>query len=374
MQQSKLGILGGGQLGKMLLQKAADFNITTKVLDPDPNAPSRFLCTEFILGDFRSYDDVYAFGKRVDILTIEIEQVNVDALDQLKSEGLIIRPDPMIIRLVQDKGKQKEFYREQNIPSPEFTLVSGKSELKDFSNFPMVMKKRTMGYDGKGVCILRSGDDIANSFEEDSLLESLVDIEKEISIIIARNVFGQAALFPAVEMEFNSEANLVEYLFSPAHLTDQQIKEASEIAIQLAEKLNLIGVLAVEMFIDKEGHVMVNEIAPRPHNSGHQSIEGNVTSQYEQLLRAIFDLPLGDTSILQPSVMINLLGEKGFEGEAYYEGIEKVLSMPSVYIHLYGKKQTRPFRKMGHITLTGTEMKQLVTRANEIKSILKIKA
>ncbi|HNQ11730.1 MAG TPA: 5-(carboxyamino)imidazole ribonucleotide synthase [Bacteroidia bacterium] len=374
MQHSTLGILGGGQLGKMLLQKAADYNITSWVLDPDENAPARFLCNNFIIGDFRNYDDVYAFGKQVDVLTIEIEQVNVDALDHLSSEGLIIHPHPSIIRLVQDKGLQKEFYQKHNIPSPSFRLINNKSELSSVEDFPVVLKQRTMGYDGKGVMVLKNKADVSAAFDQPALLEKMVDIKKEISVIVARNASGQSMVYPAVEMEFNPEANLVEYLFSPSDISEEQKTNAGAIAVKLAELLDLTGILAVEMFIDQSGEVSVNEIAPRPHNSGHHTIEANITSQFEQLLRAIFDMPLGDAGSIHPSVMINLLGEKGYEGEAVYEGIESVLSMRSVYVHLYGKKVTRPFRKMGHITVTGSDLKALRKIANEIKEVLKIKA
>ena len=369
----KLGILGGGQLGRMLLQKAADFNISNAVLDPDPDAPCKYIADTFVCGNFNDYDTVLNFGRTVDVLTIEIEHVNVEALEQLEKEGVLVYPQPRIIRLVQDKGNQKIFYRANKIPTAGFHLVDGKAQISEYADqFPFVQKLRKGGYDGRGVKMLADPRQAANAFDEPSVLENLVNFEKEISVIVARNTQGETKAFPVVEMEFNSEANLVEFLFSPADVSEAVHQKAIEIAMQVAESLQLTGVLAVEMFVLKDGEVLVNEIAPRPHNSGHHTIEANVTSQYEQHLRAILGLPLGNTDILQPAVMVNLLGEKGFSGPARYMGLEKVLALDGVKLHLYGKKITKPFRKMGHVTVLDTSLREARIKAGIVKESLKV--
>lgn len=368
-----LGILGGGQLGRMLIQKAIDLNISTAVMDPDANAPCKHLCERFVNADFKNYDAVYAFGKTVSLLTVEIEHVNVDALQQLESEGLKVYPQPHILKLVQDKGLQKQFYRINKIPTASFKCIANKQELNDYDGpFPVIQKLRTEGYDGKGVMKHDSKTDFKNGFEAPSILEECVDFEKEISVIVARNAKGEVSNYPVVEMEFNAEANLVEFLISPAVLSPQTENDAIQIARIIIEKLELVGLLAVELFVTKEGNVLVNEMAPRPHNSGHQTIEGNSTSQYEQHLRAILNLPFGDTAIIQPSVMVNLLGEKGFTGEANYQGIEEVLQMSGAHIHLYGKKITKPFRKMGHVTVTDIIKEEAILKAKIVKEKLKV--
>jgi 5-(carboxyamino)imidazole ribonucleotide synthase len=369
----KLGILGGGQLGRMLLQKAADFNISNSILDPDPNAPCKNLTDEFVLGDFNDHDTVLKFGRKVDLLTIEIEHVNVEALEQLEKEGILVYPQSRTIKLVQDKGNQKIFYRTNKIPTAEFHLIENRSEIEKYANqFPLIQKLRKGGYDGKGVMKLKSVSDIKNGFDSPSILEKHIEFEKEISVIVARNLNGEIKTFPVVDMLFNSEANLVEYLFSPADLNESIQNKAESIAMQVAESLQIIGVLAVEMFVLKNGELLVNEIAPRPHNSGHHSIEANVTSQYEQHLRAILNLPLGNTDILQPSVMVNLLGEKGFDGHARYEGLNEAMKLNGVKVHLYGKKITKPFRKMGHITVVSTSLEDAKEKAEKIKDMIKI--
>jgi len=371
----RLGILGGGQLGRMLLQQSADFNVSNAVLDPDPSAPCANLCDEFTVGNFNDFDAVYQFGKRVDLLTIEIEHVNVDALDKLASEGLKIFPQPNIIRMVQDKGAQKTFYKEHNIPTAEFHLVADKKGMEDYPSFlPFVQKLRTGGYDGRGVQVIRNEADMSKGFDAPSVLEKLVDFDKEIAVIVARNEKGEMKSFPVVEMEFNPEANLVEFLFSPANIPAAIEESAKKIAEKVAAELLMIGVLAVEMFVTRSGEVLVNEIAPRPHNSGHHTIEANVTSQYEQHLRAILNLPLGSTQTIMPAVMVNLLGEKGFTGHAKYEGLEKVLAMEGVHVHLYGKKITKPFRKMGHVTCTADTLEEAFNKARVVKENFKVKA
>ena len=369
----KLGILGGGQLGRMLLQKAADYNISNAVLDPDPNAPCKNICDEFIVGDFNDYKTVYEFGKKVDVLTIEIEHVNVEALEALEKEGVKIFPQSNIIKLVQDKGAQKIFYRTNGIPTAEFYLIENKAQLQNHkTSLPFVQKLRRGGYDGRGVQVMKSESDFVNGFDAPSVLEKFIPFEKEIAVIVARNESGEVKSFPVVEMEFNPEANLVEFLFSPAALSKEIELKAEEIAKKIATDSQIVGVLAVEMFVTTKGEVLVNEIAPRPHNSGHQTIEGNITSQYEQHLRAILNLPLGSTEIITPSVMVNLLGEKDYSGEAKCEGLKKALAMEGVYIHLYGKKNTKPFRKMGHVTIVAKTIEDAKKKAILIKEIIRV--
>lgn len=368
-----LGILGGGQLGKMLLQKAADFNITAHVIDPDTNAPCKNLCAKFVNASFKDFNAVMNFGKDCDIITVEIEHVNTDALIELEKWGKKVFPQPAILKMVQDKGLQKLFYKEHNIPTADFYLVENKSEIKT-TNFPLIQKTRTAGYDGKGVKKLNNIADIQIAFDEPCVIEEHVPFEKEIAIIVARNESGEIKCYPAVEMEFNAEANLVELLFSPAAISIAIEQEAEKIAKQLITDLQLVGILAVELFVTKDGKVLVNEIAPRPHNSGHHSIEGNVTSQYEQHLRAIYNLPLGSTAIINPAVMVNVLGEKNFTGEAKYNGLNEVLKIEGTYLHLYGKKVTKPFRKMGHVTVVNKDLNVALTNAKQVMKTLKVVA
>ncbi|MEZ5067210.1 MAG: 5-(carboxyamino)imidazole ribonucleotide synthase [Bacteroidia bacterium] len=366
-----LGILGGGQLGKMLLQKAADFNMNTHVLDPDENAPCRHLCKVFNHGDFRDYDAVMAFGNECDILTIEIENVNIEALYELEKLGKKVFPQPHIIAMAQDKGKQKQFYADHQLPTAPFYMVNNKEQIKK-DRFPIVQKLCKGGYDGKGVKILRSENDLADAFNEPSVIENCIDIDKEIAVITARNTDGRIKTFPVVEMLFNKEANLVELLFSPSALSDIQQQRAVEIAENLIKDLGMVGLLAVEMFVTKTGEILINEIAPRPHNSGHHTIEANAVSQFEQHLRAIYNLPLADTSVRSAAAMINLLGEKNYTGDAIYEGLDKALQAGHVHIHLYGKKTTRPFRKMGHATITAPTVEEAISLARQVQQVLKI--
>jgi 5-(carboxyamino)imidazole ribonucleotide synthase len=371
----KLGVLGGGQLGRMLIQEAIDLNLDVSILDPDPNAPCRDIAHEFQNGSLADFDTVYQFGKKTDLLTIEIEHVNVEALEMLEAEGIPVYPQPWILKMIQDKGLQKQFYSDNGIPTAEYYLVENREEIKEHAHrFPFFQKMRKGGYDGKGVIKLSDPAQLDSAFDVPSVLEKLVDFEKEISVIVARNVKGEIKTFPAVECQFNPEANLVEFLFSPATLKSETEKEAEKIAYTLAEKLGIVGILAVELFVTKDGQVLVNEIAPRPHNSGHQTIEGNYTSQFGQHLRAILGLPLGSSSIVLPSVMINLLGEKGFEGDAVYEGLEQVLLTKGVNIHLYGKKTTKAFRKMGHVTIIDESLESAKEKALWVKKTLKVKA
>ncbi|RFZ86034.1 5-(carboxyamino)imidazole ribonucleotide synthase [Mucilaginibacter terrenus] len=369
----RLGILGGGQLGRMLIQQAINYNVTIKVLDPDREAPCRRLCNEFVVGSLSDYETVYNFGKKVDLLTIEIEKVNVDALEQLEKEGVMVYPQSRIIRLIQDKGLQKQFFKENDIPTAEFQIISSAQQLRESHiPFPYIQKLRRDGYDGKGVFKVVDESYLENAFTEPSLIERWVDFEKEIAVIVARNEAGDVKTFPLVEMEFNPEANLVEFLISPSNLPFEIQQEAEQIAKKIAETLNIVGLLAVEMFLDKSGKILVNELAPRPHNSGHQSIEGNVVSQFEQHLRAIFNQPLGDTNCLSNAIMINILGEAGYEGPAIYQGIEKVLKCAGVYVHLYGKALTKPFRKMGHVTIIDSNREKAIETARYVQQTLKV--
>lgn len=372
-QDIKIGILGGGQLGRMLIQSAIDFNLDISILDPDGHAPCRNLATNFVVGDLMDFDAVYQFGKNLDLITIEIENVNTGALKQLAAEGKKIYPQPEIIELIQDKRIQKQFYQQHNIPTAAFILVENREQIMENSAFlPAFNKLGREGYDGRGVKKLTGTPDIAAAFDAPGLLEKSIDFEKELSVIVARNESGAVVSFPAVELSFHPDANLVEFLFSPADISPELEDKAERVAVDVIEKLGMVGILAVEMFLTRDGKILVNEIAPRPHNSGHQSIESNITSQYEQHLRAILNLPLGSTKIKSPSAMVNLLGEEGFSGLAKYRGLEDVLAMEGAHVHLYGKKITQPFRKMGHVTIVDSDREELRIKAKKVKNILKI--
>ena len=369
----QLGILGGGQLGRMMIQEAINYNVNVHVLDPDKNAPCRKLCNYFECGSLSDYDTVYNFGKNLDMITIEIEKVNVDALEALENEGVLVYPQSRVIRLIQDKGMQKQFFKQNDIPTSAFQLISNKEVLKEANlSIPYVQKLRKDGYDGKGVKMIFDENDLANAFEEPSIIEEIVDFEKEIAVIVARNERGELKTFPMVEMEFNPQANLVEFLISPSIYSFEIQQQAEELAKKIANDLQIVGLLAVEMFLTKEGEILVNELAPRPHNSGHQTIEGNFTSQFAQHLRAIFNLPLGNTDARSNAVMINLLGEEEYEGLAKYEGVEEVLAMDGVYVHLYGKKYTKPFRKMGHVCIVNADRDLAISNARKVQEILKV--
>ncbi|MEJ7557870.1 MAG: 5-(carboxyamino)imidazole ribonucleotide synthase [Pedobacter sp.] len=369
----KLGILGGGQLGRMLIQEAINYNLTTLILDPDPEAPCKHIANYFECGSITDFDTVYNFGKKADIITIEIEKVNIEALEQLEKEGKLVYPQSRVIRLIQDKGVQKQFFKENDIPTAPFQLANTREDIRNSNfSFPYMLKQRKDGYDGKGVMKINSISEIDNAFDAPCLIEELVDFEKEIAVIVSRNPKGEVKTFPMVEMEFNSEANLVEFLISPSTYPEAIQDKAEEIAKQIANSLNITGLLAVEMFVTRNGEILVNELAPRPHNSGHHTIEGNYVSQFEQHLRSIFSLPLGDSRSISNAVMINLLGEKGHNGVAHYEGLEKVMALDGVYVHLYGKKYTKPFRKMGHITIVDQNREAAIEKADFIKNTLKV--
>ncbi|MBT1685357.1 5-(carboxyamino)imidazole ribonucleotide synthase [Dawidia soli] len=371
-QNFKLGILGGGQLGRMLIQSGIDFNIPFSILDPDPQAPCSALA-EFQTGKLTDFDTVMKFGAPCDIITIEIENVNTAALKELVKQGKKVFPQPDVIELIQDKRTQKIFYRDSGIPTAEFVLTENAEDVRRHADFlPAVNKLGREGYDGRGVQILRSEKDLANAFDAPGLLEKLIDFEKEISVIVARNEQGEVKTFPVVEMVFHPVQNLVEYLFAPAALPEAIAKEADAIARTIIDSLKMVGLLAVEMFVTKDGKVLVNEIAPRPHNSGHQTIEANITSQYEQHLRAILNWPLGDTSMVIPGAMVNLLGEPGHEGVAKYQGFEAVARLAGVHVHLYGKRFTKPFRKMGHVTIVDNDLARLREKTMFVKETLKV--
>jgi 5-(carboxyamino)imidazole ribonucleotide synthase len=370
----RLGILGGGQLGRMLIQEAIDLDVRTIVMDPSSNAPCAPYAHEFVNASFNDYDAVFAMGKRVDVLTIEIEHVNVEALEALEKEGVRVYPTSSALRIIQDKGLQKLFYQEHGIPTASFVLTNSAQDVRALGKGAFVQKMRTGGYDGKGVQVMLEGYAPDKIWDVPSVIEDLVSFEKELSVIVARNASGEVQTFPLVEMEFNPEANLVEFLFSPAQVSSEVEQRAAQIAKQIAEKLQHVGLLAVEMFLTASGEILVNEMAPRPHNSGHHTIEACNTSQYAQHLRAILDLPLGDTRLIQPAVMINLLGEKNQEGPVLYQDLDFALSLPGVHVHLYGKAETKPFRKMGHVTVTNSNLEDAKNTARTLLSRLRVMA
>jgi 5-(carboxyamino)imidazole ribonucleotide synthase len=373
----KLGILGGGQLGKMLLTETRKFDIQTLVLEPSEEAPARYSCNAFYKGSLMDYDTVYQFGKMVNLLTIEIENVNLDALDVLESEGLPIFPSPKTLRLIQNKGRQKDFYVENNIPtSPHKRFVDlndlRKSLEKDELEFPFVWKCAQFGYDGNGVKIVHSTIDLVNLPEVECIAEQMVPFKNELAVIVVRSVSGEVKTYPVVEMEFHPEANQVEYVICPARIDEKVAQKATEIALKVSEAFNHVGLLAVEMFQTEDDEILVNEVAPRPHNSGHYSIEASYTSQFENHLRAILNLPLGTTDSKVAGIMVNLVGEEGFSGQVIYENIEKIMAIDGVTPHIYGKRETRPFRKMGHVTIVNEDMVEARKIAEEVKNSIRV--
>ena len=370
-----LGVLGGGQLGRMLIQSAINYNQDIHILDPDPNAPCKDIAQQFTVGSLKDFATVYAFGQYCDVITVEIEAVNTEALQKLADEGKKVFPQPHLLALIQDKRKQKQFYLEHGIPTAEFILTENKAEVIANAAFlPAVNKLGKEGYDGRGVQVLRTVADLDLAFDAPGLLEKLIDFDKEIAVTVARNERGEVVAYPAVECAFHPTANLVEFLFAPAGISPQIEHKAQAIAKDLILKLDLVGILAVELFVTRTGEVLVNEIAPRPHNSGHHTIEANFTSQFEQHFRAVMNWPLGNTALRCPAAMINLLGEPGYEGAAVVEGLAEAMAEKGVYIHLYGKKHTKPFRKMGHVTLLGEDIEEVKDKAQRIKDLIKIKS
>jgi 5-(carboxyamino)imidazole ribonucleotide synthase len=373
MLSSRIGILGGGQLGLMLLQAAVDWNLDIHILDPDAEAPCRKIAPHFQQGSLQDYDTVYQFGKNLDVITIEIEKVNVEALEALEAEGKRIYPQPSVIRLIQDKRVQKQFYLDHQLPTAEFILTENRADASKHTDFlPAFHKLGKDGYDGRGVQRLTTEKDFHKAFDQPGLLEKAVPFAKELAVIVARNASGSVETFPTVEMVFHPELNLVEYLFAPAEISEEVNQKAQAIAKKTAEAFGIVGLLAVELFLTADGEVLINEVAPRPHNSGHHTIRANATSQYEQHWRAILDLPLGSTQAYGPSAMVNLLGEDGFEGPAVYEGMEKLLGTEQVFPFLYWKAITKPFRKMGHITIMDRNIAALKEKVDFVKANIRV--
>ena len=369
----KVGILGGGQLGRMLLQAAANYDVQTYVLENDNNCPAAHLCHHFTKGDIQDFDTVYQFGKQVDALTIEIEAVNVDALEQLEKEGVKVYPTPAAIRITKNKILQKQFYADQEIPTAAFHITQHRSDLLNHIQFlPAVHKLGEGGYDGKGVQVLNSEADIELGFNAPSVLEQKVKINKEIALIVAMNAKGETVIYPPAEMIFDQVYNLLDYQISPAKLEEQQLWKAQAIARKVITGLKSPGLFAVELFIDQEGDVWVNETAPRVHNSGHHTIEANYSSQYDMLWRILLNLPLGNPNEILPSAIVNLIGAEGYSGTVVYEGLDEVLKMENVFVHLYGKTTTKPGRKMGHVTIISKDYLDLTHKANKIKHTLKV--
>lgn len=369
----KVGILGGGQLGRMLLQAAANYPVETYVMENDPGCPAAHLCHHFTKGDIRNYDDVFNFGKDLDALTIEIESVNEDALDALEEKGVKIYPKPSALRIIKNKIIQKQFYKDLQIPSPEFMVTQNLAGLRGHQSFlPAVHKISQGGYDGKGVQVIEHAGDIEKGFDAPSVLEKMVPIHKEIAQIVAINAKGETALYPAVDMVMDPRLNLLDYQISPADLPQQTLWKVEAIALAVVKGLKSPGIFAVEMFIDKKGDVLVNETAPRVHNSGHHTIEANYSSQFDMLWRVMLGYPLGNTDAILSASIVNMVGAEGFSGPAIYEGLEEVLKMENVFVHIYGKKETKPGRKMGHITIVSKDKQDLSFKAHRIKNILKV--
>ena len=373
----KLGILGGGQLGKMLLTETRKFDIQSLVLEPSEEAPARYSCNGFYKGSLMDFDTVYQFGQMVDLLTIEIENVNLDALDKLEEEGLPIYPSPKTLRLIQNKGKQKDYYVSNDIPTSPHQRFVDLNDLrntlaKDELEFPFVWKCAQFGYDGNGVKICRSALDLVKLPDVECIAEEMVPFKNELAVIVARSVSGEVKTYPVVEMEFHPEANQVEYVICPARIDEKVAQKATEVALKVSEAFHHVGLLAVEMFQTADDEILVNEVAPRPHNSGHYSIEASYTSQFENHLRAILNLPLGNTDSKVAGIMVNLVGEEGYSGQVVYENIEKIMAIDGVTPHIYGKRETRPFRKMGHVTIVNEDMTEARKIAEEVKNSIRV--
>ncbi|WP_299225077.1 5-(carboxyamino)imidazole ribonucleotide synthase [uncultured Psychroserpens sp.] len=373
----KIGILGGGQLGKMMLYTTRKFDITTHVMDSSDQAPCKIACDKFTKGDLMDFDAVYNFGKQVDVLTFEIENVNVNALEQLEKEGVKVYPSSRTLRTIQNKASQKLFYRDHNIPTSEFTRFAYISEIEDAIEnggleLPFVWKAAQFGYDGNGVKVVRKLSDLEGLPKGECIAEDLIPFKNELAVIVARTVSGDVKTYPVVEMEFHPEANQVEYVICPARIDDSVAKKVKKVALTVSEAFNHVGLLAVEMFQTKDDDVLVNEVAPRPHNSGHQTIEASYTSQFEQHIRAILDLPLGNTESKVGGIMVNLVGAEGHTGDVVYEHIEDIMKLDGVTPHIYGKKQTRPFRKMGHVTIVNEDLNEARKTAEIVKNTIKV--
>ncbi len=371
----KAGILGGGQLGRMLLQAAINYPVETYVMENNPNCPAAHLCHHFIQGDISNFEDVYRFGKNLDVLTIEIESANEAALQQLEDEGVTIIPKPSALRTIKNKILQKEFYKTHGIPSSPFLVTQNIEELKAQEHFlPAVHKLATGGYDGRGVQVMKTKADMTLGFDAPAVLEKMVDIKKEIAVMIAVSTSGQITIYAPVDMVFDPRLNLLSYQLSPAQLPEKVLWKAEAIALRVVKELKSPGIFAVELFADVEDNVWVNETAPRVHNSGHHTIEACYSSQFDMLWRVLLDYPLGNTDHILPAAIVNLLGADGHEGPVYYEGLAEILAMDNVFVHLYGKTNTKPGRKMGHITILSNERQELLHKANQIKHTLFVKS
>ena len=372
-----LGILGGGQLGKMLLYTTRQWDVTTHVLDPNPSAPARLACNLFVKGNLMDFDTVYAFGKQVDVLTIEIENVNVEALKKLEQEGVQIYPQPHVLEIIQNKCRQKKFYEHHQIPTASFSEFENLEQLneavaKGQLSFPFVWKSAAMGYDGYGVSIVRSNADIAALQAGPCMAEEFVPFDKELAVIVCRNPSGEIATYPVVEMEFHPTANQVEYVLCPARIDSILATKARKIAMQVSAAYGHVGLLAVELFLTQDGEILVNEVAPRPHNSGHYTLEASYTSQFEQHLRALLNLPMGQTDSMVSAVMVNLVGKTGHQGNVFYKNIDQILTLEGVSPHIYGKKETRPFRKMGHVTIVHPKIETARSIAEQVKETVEV--
>jgi 5-(carboxyamino)imidazole ribonucleotide synthase len=371
--QFKVGILGGGQLGRMLLQAAANYPVQTYIMENDAACPAAHLCHHFIKGDITNFDDVYNFGKGLDAITIEIESVNEEALEKLESEGVRVYPKPSALKIIKNKILQKQFYKVNQIPTSDFVITQNKNELNQYQNFlPAAHKVGKGGYDGRGVALMKTSADFAKGFDAPAVLEKLVHIKKEIAVIIAVNDKGENALYPPVDMVFDQRLNLLEFQISPADLPEKVLWKAEAIALKVVKDLKSAGIFAVELFVDIDNNVLVNETAPRVHNSGHHTIEANYSSQFDMLWRIMLNYPLGNTEHILPAAIVNLLGAEGFTGEAYYEGLNEILQIDNVFVHIYGKTNTKPGRKMGHVTILSKEKQELIHQANRIKHTLKV--
>ncbi len=373
----KVGILGGGQLGKMLCQAASEWDLSISILDPAEDCPARFSCSYFQQGSFQDYETVMEFAQNVDILTIETEHVNIQALLDLQKQGLTIHPDPKKLRIIQDKGLQREFYHKHKLPTISSVLYNGKDEMMNGVKngditFPFVQKITKGGYDGRGVINIFSEDDLIKLMDQTSLVEELVQIKKEIAVVVARNHKGQTESYPPVEMVFHAQANMLDYLLSPADISDEISTLAINMAKDTINAFEIQGLLAVEFFIDMDDRLIINEVAPRPHNSGHHTIESSLTSQYQQHLRGILNLPLGSTFQMINAAMVNMVGEPGYNGTPLYQGFDEALSIDGVHLHVYGKTSTQPFRKMGHITIVDPDIQSLKEKAHKVRNIIKV--
>ncbi|MEO5984591.1 MAG: 5-(carboxyamino)imidazole ribonucleotide synthase [Ferruginibacter sp.] len=370
----KAGILGGGQLGRMLLQAAINYPVETYLMENDVNCPAAHLCHHFIKGDITNYDDVYNFGKQIDVLTIEIENVNTDAIRALEEEGIIIYPNSTALKTIKNKILQKQFYSEHEIPTSPFNITQNRADLSTHTPFvPSVHKLAMGGYDGKGVIVFKNEADFIHGFNAPAILEKAVDIKSELAVMIGVNKKGEMAIYPPVDMVFDPVLNLLIHQVSPADIAENVFWKAEAIALKVVKHLKSPGLFIVELFADREGNVLVNETAPRVHNSGHHTIESNYSSQFDMMWRIMLDYPLGNTEQIMPSALVNIIGAAGYEGEPHYEGLNEVLEMDNVFVHIYGKKLTKPGRKMGHVTILSNEKQELLHKASQIRQLLVVK-